>query len=210
MLWDIRRSRTRTVVGVDPEPDCLRERVDDGFDRCAKHACYIGTTELDGAVTPAHELTKTRPEVGIDFRPSDRGSFPIGSPRSVVNADQARHSEQRLACDRTAQHSRTLVVERVPPTPKRYSDVTVETARSAGIRGKPNHSVVMIDTGEMDAVVMQEHSPAIRLVLVTDEIIGTAGRYFNAPTNRCEPNREVRGECCGLGASEADRQQIDV
>jgi hypothetical protein len=102
------------------------------------------------------------------------------------------------------------LVEGVAPTPKRYGDVTVETARSAGVRGIADHSVVMIDTGEMDAVVMQEHSPAIRLVGVTDEIIGTAGGYVNAPTDRCEPTREVRGECCGLGASEADREQVDV
>src|SRR5262245_7812602 len=170
--WAIGGRWIRTLVGVVPKPDRVLKRVDNRFNCGVEDACDIGAGDRVRGRAPGDELSETRTAVGMDLGPSRCGLFSIGGPRSVVNADQARHCQQRLACDRTSQYMRMLVIERVSPAPKALSDITVETARSTGIGREAAFGVVVIVTGEVDAVVMQKDPAPIRLVVVVaDEIL---------------------------------------
>ena len=201
--------RPERVTAVGPQSDRVRERFDDRGDGGVNGTGEIGTVDVVGRVAPGHEFTETWTALGIDLGPSCRSSFSIRGPGSVVHADESRHGEQRLARDRTAQRRRVLVIERVAPAPEALA-MSPLNPRAARIGRKAGIDIVMIDTGEMDAVVMKKDLPSVRLVAVADEVLRFADGELDTTTNRRETIREGCGECCRRVRGEADREQIDV
>ena len=100
----------------------------------------------------------------MDLRPPTRGPLAVGGPGGVVDADQAGNGEQCLASDASAQFGRVRRVDVVTLSGQMASDVAVESSCCSAVTGKPRRGRVEIRSGKMDAVVVQEHPAAVRLV----------------------------------------------
>ena len=77
-------------------------------------------------------------------------------------------------------------------------DIAIEPTRRASIGREADINIVMINTGEMDAVVMKEDPSSVGLVVVADEVLRSADSELDATTDRRETMRQGRGECCSL------------
>ena len=105
-------------------------------------------------VGPVDELLQTRRECRVDLRPSAGVCGSIGSPSSIVDADQPGHSEQGLASDPPRQLGRfgacgergalpAGVVGDVAVEPASCPCVGREPARFDGVHGASEvHTIV--------------------------------------------------------------------
>ena len=62
-------------------------------------------------------------------------------------------------------------------------DIAIEPTRRASIGREADISIVTINTGEMDAVVMKEDPSSVGLVVVADEVLRSADSELDAATD---------------------------
>jgi RNA polymerase sigma factor (sigma-70 family) len=197
--------------GSGPQADRRGERGDDTRSHDVQHSLHGQTAGQRLPVAPGQKLRQGGAELRIDDGPAAGGERPVGRPGRVVHADQTGHRQQRLPGKPSSQLPRLIPCgERVPPAGGVQRDIAVEAACCPGVSGEPGQAVSAVRAGQMNAVVPQEDSVAVRLVVLPGEVARHHGGDLDPAGQATEPPGELPAEFRRPLWRQPDGQQIDV
>src|SRR5690625_1322889 len=135
------------------------------------------------ALGPGNECRKFRGPPRLEVRPQ-AGCVPaVGGPRAAQDAHDSRRREQRLPGNATRRRGAGT------PPRKRVPDVAVEAARGASVAEERSSGAQNVPAGERQAIVPEEDTVSVRLVVVAEKIAARALADLHAAAQVREPRR---------------------